>query len=418
MHAIYTITLALGLIVTLPYYLVRFRKYGPTIGERLGFVEEERGPTIWLHAVSVGEVKAVERLIEGLRRQQPGYRLVVSTTTPTGRELAEKRNDIDRIVYFPVDLPAAVTRSLDRIRPKLVIVAETEIWPNFLRQCKRRQIPVVMVNGRISDKSYPRYLLGSRWLQTVLDAYQILGMQSEMDAERIRTMGADPRKVVVFGNMKYDLPASTPKLGPDLEAAIERWQPLLVAASTAAGEEELVLEAFGKLRRSNPTLKLLIAPRLTQRFNEVARTLDGGEFSYIRRSRLTESFDGRDILLLDSIGELTAVFEHATVVFMGGTLVPRGGHNVLEPARFKKAVVFGPHMENFRDMARTFLEAGAAVRVGNVSELVTEVQRLLDRPDLAAEIGGSGRRLLEENQGATANALEAIESCIEREIPV
>jgi 3-deoxy-D-manno-octulosonic-acid transferase len=231
-------------------------------------------------------------------------------------------------------------------------------------------------------------------------------------------MGADPRKVVVFGNMKYDLPASTPKLGPDLEAAIERWQPLLVAASTAAGEEELVLEAFGKLRRSNPTLKLLIAPRLTQRFNEVARTLDGGEFSYIRRSRLTESFDGRDILLLDSIGELTAVFEHATVVFMGGTLVPRGGHNVLEPARFKKAVVFGPHMENFRDMARTFLEAGAAVRVGNVSELVTEVQRLLDRPDLAAEIGGSGRRLLEENQGATANALEAIESCIEREIPV
>ncbi len=275
-----------------------------------------------------------------------------------------------------------------------------------------------MVNGRISDKSYPRYLLGSRWLQTVLDAYQILGMQSEMDAERIRTMGADPRKVVVFGNMKYDLPASTPKLGPDLEAAIERWQPLLVAASTAAGEEELVLEAFGKLRRSNPTLKLLIAPRLTQRFNEVARTLDGGEFSYIRRSRLTESFDGRDILLLDSIGELTAVFEHATVVFMGGTLVPRGGHNVLEPARFKKAVVFGPHMENFRDMARTFLEAGAAVRVGNVSELVTEVQRLLDRPDLAAEIGGSGRRLLEENQGATANALEAIESCIEREIPV
>ena len=132
MHAIYTITLALGLIVTLPYYLVRFRKYGPTIGERLGFVEEERGPTIWLHAVSVGEVKAVERLIEGLRRQQPGYRLVVSTTTPTGRELAEKRNDIDRIVYFPVDLPAAVTRSLDRIRPKLVIVAETEIWPNFL----------------------------------------------------------------------------------------------------------------------------------------------------------------------------------------------------------------------------------------------------------------------------------------------
>ena len=381
-------------------------------------MEEERGPTIWLHAVSVGEVKAVERLIEGLRRQQPGYRLVVSTTTPTGRELAEKRNDIDRIVYFPVDLPAAVTRSLDRIRPKLVIVAETEIWPNFLRQCKRRQIPVVMVNGRISDKSYPRYLLGSRWLQTVLDAYQILGMQSEMDAERIRTMGADPRKVVVFGNMKYDLPASTPKLGPDLEAAIERWQPLLVAASTAAGEEELVLEAFGKLRRSNPTLKLLIAPRLTQRFNEVARTLDGGEFSYIRRSRLTESFDGRDILLLDSIGELTAVFEHATVVFMGGTLVPRGGHNVLEPARFKKAVVFGPHMENFRDMARTFLEAGAAVRVGNVSELVTEVQRLLDRPDLAAEIGGSGRRLLEENQGATANALEAIESCIEREIPV
>lgn len=414
MHAFYTIALSLGLVLMLPYYLARFGKYGPTIGERLGFIDSERGPTIWLHAVSVGEVKAVERLIEGLRIRRPECRLVVSTTTPTGRGLAEKRKDIDRIVYFPLDLPGAVKRSLDRVRPELVIVAETEIWPNFLRQCKRRGIPVVMVNGRISDKSYPRYLFVRRWLRAVLDDYRVLGMQSEMDAERIRAMGAKPEKVVVFGNMKYDLPASTPTLDPDLANALRSLQPLWVAASTAAGEEVLVLEAYRRLRRSNPDLKLLIAPRLTQRFDEVARSLDGDEFRYIRRS--ANSFVETDILLLDSIGELTAVFEYATVVFMGGTLVPRGGHNVLEPARFRKAVVFGPHMENFREMARAFLDAGAAVRVGNVVELVREIQRLLDSPSQAAELGGCGWRLLEKNQGATANALQSIEDALESSV--
>ena len=414
MHAFYTIALSLGLVLMLPYYLARFGKYGPTIGERLGFIDSERDPTIWLHAVSVGEVKAVERLIEGLRIRRPECRLVVSTTTPTGRGLAEKRKDIDRIVYFPLDLPGAVKRSLDRVRPELVIVAETEIWPNFLRQCKRRGIPVVMVNGRISDKSYPRYLFVRRWLRAVLDDYRVLGMQSEMDAERIRAMGAKPEKVVVFGNMKYDLPASTPTLDPDLANALRSLQPLWVAASTAAGEEVLVLEAYRRLRRSNPDLKLLIAPRLTQRFDEVARSLDGDEFRYIRRS--ANSFVETDILLLDSIGELTAVFEYATVVFMGGTLVPRGGHNVLEPARFRKAVVFGPHMENFREMARAFLDAGAAVRVGNVVELVREIQRLLDSPSQAAELGGCGWRLLEKNQGATANALQSIEDALESSV--
>ena len=415
MHAIYTIVLTLGLVLTIPYYLMRFRKYGPTIGERLGSVRWEDGSTIWVHAVSVGEVKAVEQLIEGLGEMLPGHRLVVSTTTPTGRGLAQERKDIDRIVYFPLDLPIAVKRSLNRIHPELVIVAETEIWPNFLRECRRRGIPVVMVNGRISDKSYPRYMAGRRWLRSVLDDYRVLGMQSETDAERIRAIGAPPDKVVVYGNMKYDLPATTHTLDPHLEKALERTHPLLVAASTAAGEEILVLEAYRQLRQSNKNLKLLLAPRLPQRFDEVAQALDDGGLGYVRRSGSTPPFEDSSILLLDSIGELTAVFEHATVVFMGGTLVPRGGHNVLEPARFGKAVVFGPHMENFRDMALSFLEARAAIQVEDVHELVREVQGLLDRPDMASEIGGNGRRLVEANRGATAKALKAIESLIEAE---
>jgi 3-deoxy-D-manno-octulosonic-acid transferase len=415
MHAIYTIVLTLGLVLTIPYYLMRFRKYGPTIGERLGGVRWEDGPTIWVHAVSVGEVKAVEQLIEGLGEMLPGHRLVVSTTTPTGRGLAQERKHIDRIVYFPLDLPIAVKRSLHRIHPELVIVAETEIWPNFLRECRRRGIPVVMVNGRISDKSYPRYMAGRWWLRSVLDDYRVLGMQSATDAERIRAIGAPPDKVVVYGNMKYDLPTTTHTLDPHLETALERTHPLLVAASTAAGEEMLVLEAYRQLRRSNPNLKLLLAPRLPQRFDEVAQALDDGGLGYVRRSGSTPPFEDSSILLLDSIGELTAAFEHATVVFMGGTLVPRGGHNVLEPARFGKAVVFGPHMENFRDMALLFLEARAAIQVEDVRELVREVQVLLDRPDMASKIGDNGRRLVEANRGATANALKAIKTLIETE---
>lgn len=414
MYLVYTSVLTLGLILTLPYYLVRFRKYLPTIGERLGFIEPgPEGPTIWVHAVSVGEVRAVDRLIAGIRDRFTGHRIVVSTTTPTGRGLAVERKDVDRVVYFPLDLPSAVRRSLDRIRPELVMMAETEIWPNFLRQCGIRNIPVVMVNGRISDKSFPRYLRGRRWLRRVLDGYRLLGMQSDDDARRIRELGAAPERVAVFGNLKYDLPVRTPVLDEALTKVLEAAQPLIVAASTASEEEALVLAAFGAVRRSVPGARLLIAPRLADRFDEVDTLIRASGLAYLRRTRINGKANGADIILLDSIGELSGIFEHATVVFMGGTLVPRGGHNLLEPARFAKPVIFGPHMQNFREMSRTFLEADAAFQVPDAAQLAEELIRLLSDSSRATRIGRRAGRLAEENGGATARTLDAVRQCLD-----
>ena len=413
MYRLYTLLLGLGLILTLPYYVIHFRKYVPAIRERLGHIAPETGgPTIWVHAVSVGEVKAIDGLIDGLRAQFPGRRILVSTTTATGRRLALGQDGVDRVVYFPLDFPRIVGRSLDRIRPEMVIVAETEIWPNFLRQCSQRHIPVFMVNGRISDQSYGRYRLARPWLGRVLQKYRVLGMQSEIDADRIRAMGAPPNKVMVFGNMKYDVRSSPSRLDDLLADSLGRWQPLVVAASTAAEEELMVLDAFRRLGQTHPDLKLLIAPRLPERFDEVAETIGSAGFAYARRSDLAPGAEVKDVLLLDSIGELTWVFEHASVVFMGGTLVPRGGHNVLEPAWFSKPVVFGPHMENFRDMARTFLRRKAAIQVADVEDLVAQVRKLLETPSLAREMGQNARQLVDENQGATVRALAAIHATL------
>ena len=414
MYVLYTSVLGLGLVLTLPYYLLRFRKYLPSIRERLGFVDSEKdGPTVWVHAVSVGEVKAVDSLLDGLRRQFPRKRIVISTTTATGRALALKRSDLDRVIYFPLDFPGVVRRCLDRIRPDLIVVAETEIWPNFMRECDRRKIPVFMVNGRISDRSYKQYRLTRRWLGRILEKYHILGMQSDMDADRIRSIGAPRDKVVVFGNLKYDQRASARELDSVFETTLNRSQPLIVAASTAAEEEPLVLEAYRQLRETRAGLKLLIAPRLPERFAEVDRMLQSSGLSYVRRSALTPETEPPDILLLDTIGELTAVFEYATLVFMGGTLVPRGGHNVLEPALFSKPVIFGPHMENFRDMARTFLDRRAAIQVADVDALVRHIRTLLDSPAAAAEMGRNAHQLVEKNRGATARFLETVRLSLE-----
>jgi len=409
MYLIYTSALVLGLLLTLPYYAARFRKYRPTLGERLGFVRPLEGPRpIWIHAVSVGELRAVDALIRSVRSRTGGQPVVVSTTTPTARALALGRDDVDRVIYFPLDLPSAVRRTLGRIRPKLVIVAETEIWPNFLRQCGLASIPVFMVNGRISDRSFGRYRTVRRWLVRVLDGYALLGMQSEGDASRIRDLGAPNGRVAVFGNLKYDAPRLSGALDPALRRTLETWQPLVVAASTAEGEEALVLDAFGRLAGSHPGLKLLIAPRRPERFDEVGRALDAAGLTWCRRSAIGEAPVEGTALLLDSIGELSAIYEFASVVFMGGTLVPHGGHNILEAARFRKPVVFGPYMDNFRPMANEFLEAGAAVEVSGSDELGRELDHLLSNPELARTIALSGHRLLEKNRGATEAALDAI----------
>src|SRR5262249_13445046 len=250
MYFIYTFLLTLGLVLGSPYYLVRFRKYLPTLADRFGFLKlPHLRRAIWVHAVSVGEVKAVENLVKRLRRQFPYKPLVVSTATPTGQQLARQWRDVDYTFYFPIDLPWCVRRAVERVDPEMVIVAETEIWPNFLRACRARQTRVVMINGRISDKSFSRYRLARRWLRRVFQDYAILGMQSELDRQRIEAIGADPRKVTVLGNLKYDAVASNGRVDNALAAFLDKWHMVWIAASTMPGEDELVLDAFEQVLR-------------------------------------------------------------------------------------------------------------------------------------------------------------------------
>ncbi len=418
MYFIYTFMLALGLALALPYYLVRFRKYFPTFGDRLGFLKiPQLHGSIWIHAVSVGEVKAVEKLIERLRQQFPGKALVVSTATSTGQQLAQARRDIvDHTFYFPIDLPWCIRPAVERVDPEMVIIAETEIWPNFLRACRTHGARVVMINGRISDKSFSRYRLVRRWLRRVFEDYTIIGMQSETDRQRIEAIGADPRKVTVLGNLKYDTVNSSGSVNDGLANFLADWKPLWIAASTMPGEEELILQAFKEVLKEHRSLKLMIAPRHPQRFDAVAEIIKRRGFQMLRRSDLNASpplpeGEGSrfNIFLLDTIGELAGLFPYASVVYIGGSLVATGGHNLLEPARHGKPIVFGPHMENFRDIARLFLDARAAIQIQNSTELAPVISPLLSNRQRASELGRNALTIVEQNSGATERVLQILE---------
>jgi len=415
MYLAYTFILTAGLILTFPYYLIRFRKYRPTLSDRFGFLKiPQLNRSIWVHAVSVGEVKAVEKLVERLREQFRSQKLVVSTTTPAGQQLACERQDIvDHTFYFPIDLPWCVRRTLNRVNPEMVIIAETEIWPNFLKECRKRKVRVVMINGRISDRSYSRYRLVRPWLRRVFEDYTILGMQSELDRQRIEAIGANPGKVTVLGNLKYDSAASSRHVDNTLSEFLTSWDPLWIAASTMPGEDELVLDAFQQVLKSHPHLKLVIAPRHADRFDAVAEIIKARGFEFARRSevgvqRECVSAESR-ILLLDTMGELATIFQFATVTFIGGSLVPTGGHNILEPARYSKPIVIGPHMQNFRDMARLFADANAAIQIGSALELGRSISSLLSNPQRALEIGRNAFRIVQQNTGATERALQLLE---------
>jgi 3-deoxy-D-manno-octulosonic-acid transferase len=418
MDRIYRVVLRLGLLLLSPYFLLRSRRYWPTLADRFGRLKLPRlRNSIWVHAVSVGEIKAVEKLLARIREEFPDGPLVVSTTTPTGQQLArEKAGIIDHAFYFPFDLPRPVARALDRVQPRLVVIAETEIWPTFLRACRSRNVPVIMVNGRISDHSFPRYRRVRRWLAPVLNNYAVLGMQSETDRRRIEQMGADTQRIQVLGNLKYDAAPADRPLEATLAAALRRLQPLWIAASTMSGEDELILDTFIRLRQSQPQLKLLLAPRHPERAAAIADLARGQSLRTVLRSALRAPHNGHhgevDVVVLDTVGELAATFEMASIVFVGGSLVRRGGHNILEPARFARPIVFGPHMENFREIAGLFLNAGAAIQVTSAAGLQDVLVRLLSDSELAAALGANARHVLLANSGATERALRVIEQVL------
>jgi 3-deoxy-D-manno-octulosonic-acid transferase len=419
------------LFFSLPLLLFSPRKRLPSFLARLGFftLGTLKKP-VWVHAVSAGEVLSVKTLIAEWKARFPEEQIVLSTITATGQRVAPKGSGIDALIYFPFDFPFAVARVLNQVDPRLVIVAETEIWPNFLLACHKRSVPVFWINGRISDKSYPRYRLIQGFLKKVFSHYAAIGMQSEADCRRVISLGADPAKVFSMGNLKYDIDLSKTVLPERLQKQLAALQPLWIAASTMPSEEGFVLESFRQLRERHPDLTLMIAPRHPERFDEVARLIQKSGFQCLRRSQMEKGAEGisppsppyqggqnanAPVFLLDSLGELAATFAFADLVFVGGSLVPHGGHNILEPAFFSKPILFGPHMENFREISSRFLEAGAAIAVQSPDRLAAEAHTVLTTPSLAASLGRNAKQIVASNRGATMRVIDLVQEAVERE---
>jgi 3-deoxy-D-manno-octulosonic-acid transferase len=436
MHLFYSFFLGLTFIALFPYFVYQAvfkQKNLANLRERFGFLPAELKndgrPTIWLHAVSVGEALTAVALCDALRVRWPRHRLIISTTTATGQAVARSRiKSADGITYFPFDWRFVVRRVLDLIRPELVILMESELWPNFLEECRQRRIPVLVANGRISDRSFARSRkFGSlmRWLYRKVTRF---AMQSETDAERARQLGAPPDRVFVCGNIKYDLgepKTDQQRTSPIAELAerlsIDSGQ-LIIAGSTTEGEEEIVMEAIKEVRRvpGCEAVRLLLAPRHPERFESVAAFLTTSGQSFTRRSSLAKTSNPSvtDIILLDSIGELAGIYRYASAVFVGGSLVPKGGHNILEPALSGRPIIVGPHMENFREITREFLAREALVQIQgfNVDDLrrrlAVGLAVLLTDQSRADRLGANARAAVEANRGATARHLKLIEELL------
>ena len=418
MHFLYTLALAVALLLTLPYWIARMLaagKYRVGLAERLGRVPQRilrRPPEgcIWVHAVSVGEVLAVGKLVEELAARHPGRRLLVSTTTATGQALARELFGEENVFFFPLDLSFSIGNYMRALRPALVVLAETEFWPNFIHLAAERA-RIVVVNARISDRSFPRYRQFRFIFERVLRPIELFLAQSELDARRLVEIGAAADRVRVSGNLKFDVAASAAKpVVEQLRAGFARSgvADVIVAGSTVEGEEPLLLDAFRSLLRSHPRATLVLAPRHPERFDSVANLLLGSSLSFIRRSRMTgqESSAGA-VILLDTIGELASVYALASIAFVGGSLVARGGHNILEPAQHGVPIVVGPHTENFRDIIGIFTRAGA-VSVVQPEFLDAELLRLLDDVAFRRQLGRLASEVFRAQSGATARTLEAL----------
>ncbi len=377
----------------------------------------ELGGPFWLHAVSVGEVLALRAVVERMQSAAPELPLVVSTSTPTGNRLArDTMPEGVTVRYFPLDTTGCVRRALDQERPCAAAIMETEIWPAFFLTCRRRGIPLAIINGRMSPTSLGRYRKIRSLIGEVLGCVHRGCFQTEADLQRFVELGLPASRGSVPGNLKYDLEnlqalTSGSTSGAGIAAAWRKQgdgreaRPLVVAGSTKPGEEQMVLHALAPLMHEHPGLLLLLAPRHPERFDEVARLLENCGFPFSRRSCIGLDQPppaGCRVLLLDSLGELAGVYGQSTAAFVGGSLVPEGGHNILEPAFFGKPVLFGPHMDNFAEMAALFTRREAAFQLSTADQLAPLVRRLLDDPAAADQAGREARLILEENQGAAA----------------
>jgi len=422
MYFLYTLGLALWLLLGTPVWLLQMLRHGKHRAgwrARLGNVPEQlrrhRAPIFWVHAVSVGEVLAVSGLVAQLRERHPRARVVVSTVTDTGQKLARQRFGAENVFYFPLDFAFAVRPYLQALRPRLVVIAETEFWPNFLRLAREGGARVAVVNARISDRSFPGYRRLRRWLARVLQNVDLLLAQTDQDRERLLAIGAPAERTRVAGNLKFDAsPPQAPAIVQQLQSAIALAEasPVIVAGSTMEGEEPLLLRAFETVLALHPRAVMILAPRHPERFNHVASMISDLGIRFWRRSEWqpSRSIAGR-VFLLDTIGELASLYALATVAFVGGSLVERGGHNILEAAQYGVPVLVGPHTENFRDIVNLFLQAGAA-RVVGPAELPLVLRELVENEAERKLMGMRALETLQAHRGATERTLRALEELL------
>jgi 3-deoxy-D-manno-octulosonic-acid transferase len=421
MYALYSALVALFLLLTLPYWLLqmmRHGKYRAGLRQRFGAVPpaltgtEKR--TIWVHAVSVGEVVASSAVIATLRQKFPSYRILISTTTSTGQKLAAQRFGADNVFYYPLDFAFAIRPYLAVLRPELVVVAETEFWPNFLRLAKHSGAHIAVINCRISDRSLPGYKRFRFWLPRLLEKtlgnVDIFLAQTEEDQRRLVEIGAAESKVTVAGNLKFDVaPPPSPPVVASLRESFDRSGagPILVCGSTLEGEEGSLLSAFRNILANYPKAVMILAPRHPERFPEVDELVEKLGFRMWRRSLWSGEALVGGVFLVDSIGELATLYSLATVAFVGGSLVPRGGHNILEPALHGVAIVTGNHYENFRDVVNFFASRNA-VRIVGLAELPLVFMELIENAGERATLGRNALAALESQRGATDRTVAAL----------
>jgi 3-deoxy-D-manno-octulosonic-acid transferase len=420
MYLLYSALLAAALLVSLPYWMFGRRgKYREGLRERLGKVptrlQPRSAPAIWIHAVSVGEVLAVSQLVAELRQFFPQDRVVISTTTATGQQLAKKRFGEDSVFYFPLDFAFAIRPYLSVLRPRLIVLAETEFWPNFLRLAHAGGARIAVVNARISDRSWPGYVRFRRIWKIVLRNIDLFLAQTAEDAARLREIGASAERVQVSGNLKFDVSIPNP---PPIVASLRAnfaqagAGPIVVCGSTVEGEESLLLRAFMNVLASRPRAVMILAPRRPERFEEVAQLLGQLGIRFWRRSLWSGDAIAGGVFLVDTIGELASLYALADVAFVGGSLVPQGGHNIIEPAQHGVAIIVGNHTENFRDIVGLF-QSREAVRVVGPAEFPLVLMDLLSNEAERIALGRRGTETLRSQMGATEKTMRALEQLLE-----
>jgi 3-deoxy-D-manno-octulosonic-acid transferase len=421
-YYLYNILLTILLLLSAPYFLLRslisgrFRKALP---QRLGFFKSPpfKKP-IWVHAASVGEVFCAIPLLKKIKKEFPHSRIVLTTMTSTGNETARFHvHEADQILFVPIDHPFIIRRTIKKIQPGLLLIAETELWPNLLRSFGKRGIPIVLFNGRISQKSFRRYLLFKFFFKECLKYISLFLMQTEEDQERVVEIGVESQKTKLVGNLKFDQAFSSftqETLGKMAEAlGFHGEKKILIAGSTHSAEEEILVSVYKELKKIEPHLLLILAPRHLERLEEVEIILRKEAISWLRKTSLPmdpgrSDQESPDVILLDTMGELMGIYSLGTLVFVGGSLVRIGGHNPLEPLFFKKCVLFGPYMFNFMEISSRLIAAGGAIQVSGKEELLSQLRRLLFDGRAREEVGEKGYEFLQKHQGATERMFEEI----------